>query len=475
MAGNRTLKTTSGAWDLVSVANGYSSIRDKKYPVPNVCWAVALDHADMGLVMRERLEHFLGPIGYGPGQTRFNKQQWIYTLPNGSQIHVKSQEAGRSKFQGAGVIKLWIDEQNKHDDAEEIFQESLARSKPGWEMEVLYTFTPLVASGWHLKRLLDERSPERYPKVKVFQFSLDDLHVSHGGVWTDEDIAREKAKWRPEERDVRIHGKWGGLAGKEFFSVSDVESALTRCETGKRFFLRVAAGHKPILEEHDAGKLTIFRPPASGHRYVVGADTGGGIKRDDSVANVWDRDDRVCVASYRSNTIPPDIFGAQVCVGLGCHYNYALIVPETNGEHGGTMLAALRSKRYPNIFQRTEWDKVTLDYRNEYGWRTTTKTRSRIFDTYKKYLAYPDTIFSRASLEEAQHIVIDDDDRPDHLDGYHDDGVVADGVALIGMEDTAAPKLPPWSYFKRRISTGETGWMEDGTTRAIPRKFPSFA
>lgn len=453
-AGNRTGKTTSGAWDLVTVAEGYNPIRKEKYPTPNVTWAVPLDHAGMGHIVREKIQQFV------PKGTRFLKQEWKFVLPNRSEIHIKSQDAGRDKLQGAGIVKAWLDEEWKGQPGEENFSEIRARRTPIYGLKILYTFTPLNGATWSLRRLWDEQSTELFPGVERFNFSLDDLSISHGGFWTDEQIENFKQGYKPHERDARVSGKFAALGGREWYSYSLLDSALKRCEPGRRFHISVGVGHLPNLTESASGELEIRRPPAKDHRYVVGIDTAGGIRRDYSVANVWDRDDLVCVASYRSNRVPPDIFGSQVCVGLGRHYHYALLVPETNGEHGGTVLAAIRAKQYPHIYQRQEWDKLALDYKNEYGFRTTSRTRSRIFDAFGEALRNERAVFSRDSLMDAKWIVADDDGSPDHVDGYHDDSVVADGVALIAMADTKSPRLPPWSRFRVPLATTvEDSWM----------------
>jgi hypothetical protein len=411
----------------------------------------------MGYIVRERLRHFLPP------GTRFYKQDWIFALPTPweSEIHIKSQDAGREKLQGAGIIAAWIDEEWKGRQGEENFAEIYARRTPVYDLKILYTFTPLNGASWTLRRLWDENSRERYPGVATFNFSLMDLHISHGGVWNDEQIETFRLGYKPYERDARVYGKFSALGGAEFYSSSLLEEARKRVEVGKRYDIHVPQGHVPQLTENESGPLEIRRPPANGHRYVIGADSGGGIRRDYSVCQVWDRDDLACVATFRSNTVPPDVFGSHAVVGLGRHYNYALVVPETNGEHGGTMLASIRARQYPHIYQRQEWDRVSMDYRNEYGFRTSSRTRNRIFDTFGKYLREGKAVFSKESIDDAQWIVADEDGRPDHVDGYQDDAVVADGIALVVMEDTAAPKLPPWSHFKREISASDAdnAWM----------------
>ena len=59
--------------------------------------------------MRQKIFSMLPP-GY-----RWFKQESIIRLPKpwGSEIHLKSADAGREKFQGAGLQAAWFDEEPK--------------------------------------------------------------------------------------------------------------------------------------------------------------------------------------------------------------------------------------------------------------------------------------------------------------------------------------------------------------------------
>lgn len=261
--------------------------------------------------MLERIRQFV------PKGTHFNAQKWIFTLPNKSRIHVQTQEAGREKLQGAGIIKAWVDEEWPGRIGEQNFSEILARKTPVYPLKILYTFTPLNGISWGWHRLMDSKSDRLFKGIERFGFSLHDLSISHGGFWTDEAIESFKSQYAPEERDVRVYGKFSAIEGRQYYSQSVIDEAKKRCEPGKQYKIGIASGHIPKLEEDAAGELSIFRPPAKDHRYVIGIDAGGGIRRDYSVSSVWDRDDLCCVAQFRSNKTPPEVFASHVCVGLG--------------------------------------------------------------------------------------------------------------------------------------------------------------
>ena len=451
---NRGGKTTAGCAELLCYATGYNPIRDERYQLPNLTWAIALDYGNLGHVMRQKIFAMLPP-GY-----KFYKQESIIRLPKpwGSEIHIKSADAGREKFQGAGILAAWFDEEPKGSQGEEIFGEVYARRAPGIPLRIFMTFTPLQGLSWSYRRLWNEASEERYPGVETFIFDLHDCSKAHGGFLTDEEISLIERGYSSWEREARVHGRYSIMGGRNFYQGQAIEAAKLRCEKGKRYDIRLT-GQVQVVEENETGSLTIRRDPAKGHRYVIGVDCSGGIRRDSSVANVWDRDDKVCVASLATDSLAPDLFADKV-VALGRYYGYALVVPETNGEHGGSVLAGIRGRHYPHIYQRQDWDKVRMEYRDEYGFRTTSRTRARIFDSVKKWLADDTVIFSELTLKECETIVVDDDLRPDHLDGCHDDSVVADGVAICVMEDNQSMKLPPWNRFRNHVSgPREIQWM----------------
>ena len=452
---NRGGKTTAGCWELICASTGYNPIRQQKYSTPNLCWAVALDYGGLGHVLRQKLFAML-PKGF-----RYYKQESIVRLPKpwGSEIHIKSADSGRDKFQGAGLTACWIDEEPKGLSGEEIFGEIYARRAPGIPLQIFMTFTPLQGLSWSYRRLWNPQSLERYPGVETFYFDLHDCSKAHGGFLTDNEIETIELGYPEWERQARVHGQYMHIGGHCYFDYGLMQKAELKGEVGKQYKISFAPPARAMLTEDPAGPLTIYRPPAPGRKYVMGVDTAGGIGRDFSVASVWDRDDLGKVAQWRSNRVDPDLFGAEGVLPLGFHYNTALVVVETNGEHGGTVISQLKG-RYPNIWLRMEWDKARGGYTKNYGFRTDTRTRGRLFDAVKRALREDEWNPSKELIQEMKAVIADQDGRPDHLEGTHDDQVVAAGLALCVNYESPSVKLPPWARMKS-VVTGprELQWM----------------
>lgn len=406
--------------------------------------------------MRQKIFSWLPP-GY-----RYFKQESIIRLPKPwlSEIHLKSADSGREKFQGAGLTAAWFDEEPKGIPGEEIFGEVYARRKPGVPLRIFMTFTPLQGLSWSYRRLWDEKSLERYPGVETFLFDLHDCSVSLGGFLTDEEISTIEGGYSEWEREARVHGKYFAT-GSPYFSPRRIQETRDKCEVGKKHSIELnIEAFTPVVKEDESGKLVLYRPPARGRDYICGIDSAGGVGRDSSVAVVFDAEDKAIVAQYASNTIQPDLFATTVCLPLGLHYNNALLVVETNGEYGGMVLSNLKA-RYPNLFMRQEWDKIALEYKNEYGFRTTERTRGRVFATLAKYLregTWTPTV--DLLMEMAQMNIDPSTNRVDHPDGCHDDIVMAAGIALAVMDENPVVKLPNWRRFVTHASgPQELKWM----------------
>ena len=452
---NRGGKTTAGCAELLCYATGFNPVRNERYATPNLTWAVALDYGNLGHVMRQKIFSMLPP-GY-----KFFKQESIIRLPKpwGSEIHLKSADSGREKFQGAGLLAAWFDEEPKGLAGEEIFGEVYARRAPGVPLRIFMTFTPLQGLSWSYRRLWNPESTERYPGVETFYFDLHDCSKALGGFLTDGEIETIEQGYPEWEREARVHGRYMHIGGHCYFDYPLLQKAELKGEPGKTYKISFAPPNRATLSEDPAGPLVVYRPPAPGRKYICGVDTAAGIGRDFSVASVWDREDLALCAQWRSNRVDPDLFGSEGVLPLGYHYNTALLVVETNGEHGGTVVSQLKG-RYPNIWLRMEWDKAKGGYTKSYGFRTDSRTRGRLFDAVKRALREDEWNPSKELVQEMKGIIGDVDGRPDHLEGTHDDQVVAAGLALCVNYESPAVKLPPWHRMKTAVSgPRELQWM----------------
>lgn len=407
------------------MATGWHPWRKQKIETHLPFWAVPLDRDKTGLVMWHKLRSFMPP------EFRYNKLEQTFYLgpPYNSRIQIIQQAAGREQFQAARVRAIWIDEEcPESQGGAENFTEMLARKEPGVDLDITYTFTPLSGLDWSYRKLLDEEAPDRLKSVEVFYASIDDAAISHGGFYSDEEIEEIKLKYPEHERMARLEGKASVLSGSLYFNRHGLNAALDKKPTGVGVKLKRGHLSALIADDDSTSDLQVFTRPIPGRQYIIGADPGGGVGRDSSVAVVFDRATLACAAIYSSNRVDPDFFGAEVLLLLGMYYNEALLVVESNN-HGGTVLSQLKG-RYPNLFMRREWSKIDGRMVPEYGWRTDTRTKPRLLDALARALREELWLPPEQVIREMMTIVLKPDQKVEAMVGYFDDAVIAAGIAL---------------------------------------------
>lgn len=453
---NRGGKSTAGSYELVSMATGYNAIRDKKYETPNITWAVALEHQNHGRLIRRRLWEML------PKGCKYWKQEAIIVLPKPwkSEIHLKSQDAGRDRFMGESVDGIWIDEEEPGENGEENFNEMYARFRPGSEnpLEIWMTFTPLHGMTWTYRKLWDAKSEVRLPGVETFRFSIIDSSKENGGFISQHEIERMKGAYDEYELEARIEGKYVTLSGRPYFDRRKIAEVMKHVETPKHYEIRFSQG-RPLLSPDPSGPFRVYRPPIPGHRYIVGCDPAGGGGLDQSVSYVFDREDCSTAAVFSSKRVDPDVFALDGLAAVAILYNHALAVPEINGEHGGTVLSGLKAV-YGNIYLRRSWDKFKHGVVSTLGWRTIEGTRNLIFDALNHFLRAGNWTPCAELLSEMENVVVKPDGKVEHQFGTHDDHVFAAGIALaVHRETPLAKRVPPSRLILKYSGDPDQVWM----------------
>lgn len=440
------------------MAEGWHPWRKQKFDNRLVFWAVPLDRDKTGIVMYQKLRELMPP-GFV-----YNKSTQTFYLPKpySSRIQIIQQAAGRTQFQAARVRAVWIDEEcPASQGGDGIFTEILARKEPGVDLDILYTFTPTNGLDWSYRKLLDENSEDRLKGVEVFYASIDDAAISNGGFYTDEEIEDIKQKYPEHERQARLTGHASILGGSLYFNAHAIERLWGMRPSGVRMSLR--RGHLSAVNASDdpESSLIVYQKPEKGRRYIIGADPSGGVGRDSSVAIVFDRATLKCAAVYSSNRVDPDFFGAETLRLLGLYYNEALLVVESNN-HGGTVLSQLKGL-YPNLFVRRDWVKYNGAFLPEYGFRTDTRTRPRIFDALARALREEGwSNVPEQLLSEMRTIVMKEDLKVEAMIGYFDDCVMAAGIALaVNYEQPVGEDRPASDYRIKLTGVTENApsWM----------------
>lgn len=187
-------------------------------------------------------------------------------------------------------------------------------------------------------------------------------------VMTDKEAAElNKTITNPRKLKVSIEAKRRELGEAVF----QAEMMNNPGKTGDYFFDRdivkkaIERAEEPIKLSGEMKVWAEFNPM---HSYGIGADTSEGVGRDSSTSAIIDFKLKKLVATYKSNTIPPNVFAHEL-KRQGDAYGECIIGPEINNT-GFATIAELQNI-YDNIYQRENKNKITDQVMNEYGFRTT--------------------------------------------------------------------------------------------------------
>jgi hypothetical protein len=186
------------------------------------------------------------------------------------------------------------------------------------------------------------------------------------------------------------------------------------------------------------GRLKIWREPSEQHRYVIFADVSEGYNAGDlSVIDVFDIGDGFQCAQWAGH-IDPDALGDVFCL-CGKLYLWAWGAPEVRGP-GLVTLQRLKNLSYPQVYQRTTYDKFSNEKQVKIGFDTNLKTRPVLLNAgremFREGLVQ---INSPLTLQEMLTFVRDDNGKYQAQPGTHDDAVIAFSGACLLMQEGPRP------------------------------------
>ena len=192
----------------------------------------------------------------------------------------------------------------------------------------------------------------------------------------------------------------------------------------------------------------IFHQFDPSHRYGIGADVSGGVGLDHSASVIIDfstNPSRV-VATFKTNTMAPDVFGHEL-IRQGEYYNQPIIAVENN--KFDMCIGVLKQRDYPRLFfTDIDTTRAGLPPRTRYyGWNTNSDTKPRMLFDLKKAvedghieLSDPDLIAELRSYTRDDLMDKEDDVR---LTTRHFDLLIACSIAyqMRNWADVAKPKI----------------------------------
>lgn len=174
------------------------------------------------------------------------------------------------------------------------------------------------------------------------------------------------------------------------------------------------------------GPIRIYEETKEKYPYVIGGDTKGEGK-DFYAATVINNSTGNRVATYHAELNESKPFTYQMYC-LGKYYNTALIGVEMN--FNTAPIEELQRLHYPRQYVRRKYDNYNKSAEEKYGFKTDGNTRPLIIDKEINLLENNIELFNDVEmLRECLTFVYDGKNRPDAIQGKHDDLLMSDMIA----------------------------------------------
>lgn len=340
-----------------------------------------------------------------------------------------SEAAAKKKGRAGTVTRLHLTETAFYEYADDTLN-ALLEAVPGEEhgSEVVNESTANGAGGWFYRNCRMAAAGQNgyrlhfFPWYDAKEYALplvpgevirpdnerEALLVSKG-------VRPEQLKWYRR----KVGEKGQALTDQEY--PSDPETCFL--VTGRGFFDQavtsalIERASDPI-EQRDRYRISIWKRPEKGRRYVIAADPSEGVGGDPSAAVVYDWETGEHVASVLGQYAPYEL--AKVLAEIGREYNDATVAPERNN-HGHAVIQALqREHRYKKIYEHDD---------EKLGWPTNAVTRPVMLDLLED--AHRRGLWKsadRALLGQVRTFVISASGKSEAAPGEQDDLVLAAAI-----------------------------------------------
>jgi len=387
-------------------------------------------------VLFDNLPDWLKPYKNKP--TIDNRQS--VELSNGSKIHASTttREAGRSE----SLSLLIVDEAAFINDMDEIWIAAQPTLSTGGDCVVLST--PNGIGNWFHKLYTEaEQGSKMLVGGRSISFNPIKLH------WSMHPEREEK--WAASMRKsiglrafAQEHDADFLQSGSNVIDMNDIFWYKENPTISEGFDESECPHEREPIEKSGFDKnLWIWKYPDYSRQYLISADVARGDGSDYSTFHVIDVEAYEQVAEYKGK-IPTDVFG-HMLVQVAVQYNNALLVPENNNV-GWATIQKILDLNYGNLY----WtDKArnfidinkTQDIHDPYdttkknmipGFSTTSRTRPVMIARMEEEIRSHDLILhSTRLLTEFHTFVFKENGKPEHMDGYNDDLILALAIGVF--------------------------------------------
>jgi len=364
------------------------------------------------LVTKVRFMHQNLPVWLRGSVVTDNKLSLQFA--NGSQIKAvaSSKDAGRSE----ALSLLILDEAAFIDDAEIIWTAASSTLSTGGKAILLSTPNG-IGNFFH----------------KMWQQAENNAN-SFNPILLDWRVHPERDQaWRDRQTELM-----GEMEASQEHDASFIFSGNTVIPPDLIEFYKKTYVQEPISKQGFDGNLWIWEYPLAGKSYVVCADVARGDGEDYSTFHVIDVEKSVQVAEYKGK-VETKQFG-NMLVSIATEYNDALLIPD-NSSIGWNCIQQIIDRGYRNLQYVDVEHQITGRYARDErgmvpGFMISQRTRPLIIARLKEYMLDNSfTIRSGRMMAELETFIWKNG-RPEALQGYNDDLVLALCIGLW-VRDTA--------------------------------------
>ncbi len=211
--------------------------------------------------------------------------------------------------------------------------------------------------------------------------------------------------------------------------------------------------------EDPRGNIFIWKEPDPNHTYTIGVDAASGIGRDCTCISVLDCDTYEQVAEVHGKIKPVET--AHIANFLGHEFNEALIVVEVE-LHGTKVQDVLYEELvYSYLYIRRTLNRVTNEWENNLGWKTTRHTRPKLLDDLCHAVNVKMIkINSILCIQEMKEFEEDENGRGDHPTGGSSDNIMAMAFAFQGILYGQGTDVPAPSMTDEKAGKKYQSWAE---------------
>jgi len=231
-----------------------------------------------------------------------------------------------------------------------------------------------------------------------------------------------------QELDVSFIGSGGNVIDDEFISFHEKNNV-----------------EEPLLMAEVEKSMWIWKKPEEGHKYIMGVDVSRGDGKDSSTIVILDFQNLEQVAEFQ-HKLPPDIL-AEIVYKYGNLYNAYTIVDITGGMGVATVLKLLEMDykylHYDDPKSRKlseKYAKTVYKQGNKVPGFNVGNTRLQMISEFEEHIRENKTIIRSQRLISELRTFVYKNGRPDHMNGYHDDIIMAYAMPIFIVQ-TSFKKL----------------------------------